>query len=214
MIYAVRLRASYETLRTTVSDWSLRSEKILCYEHNDKAENVHCHLLLEGVYDSVDTLKRLMRGHAVDLKGSGQLSFKKDFKLRDGTKALMTEETIPKYITYMSKGKYDPLFNKGYDPVFIAACKAAWFVHQIPDSVEETHGDFETFLCKELTAPEYAYTEHLGVTKDLIRSLSFKYVFNLRKRQWNRGTRNLWSDVYTTYCLRNNLINQIAIPMV
>lgn len=212
--YAVRLRASYETLRTTVAAWALRCEKVLCYQHEDRAENIHCHLLLEAVYDSVDTLKRDMRQHGIDLKGAGQLSFKTTYKMKDGTQMIISDATVPTYITYMSKGKYDPSYNKGYDPEFIAARKAAWVVHSSPDPVEDTHRDFETYVCKALTAPQYAIYEHTGPNKDLIRSLSFSYVFELRKRQWNRGTRNQWSDVYTTYCLRNNLIGQLNIPMV
>ncbi len=126
--YAVRLRSSYETLITTVADWALKCDKILCYEHPEKTDNIHCHLLLYGVYDSTDTLKRLMRSHGIELKGAGQISFKTSFKLNDGTKVDITDETIPKYITYMSKGIHNPKYNKGYEQSFVDACKAAWVV--------------------------------------------------------------------------------------
>lgn len=126
--YAVRLRASYEALATTVADWATRSGKVLCYEHPEE-NNVHCHFLLYGVYDSVDTLKRDMRTHGIDLKGAGQLSFKTSFKLKDGTKVDINDETLPKYITYMSKGKYDPKYNKGYDSEYLQSCKEKWINH-------------------------------------------------------------------------------------
>jgi len=214
MKYAVRLRASYETLKTTIGDWALRCEKVLCYEHVEKRENIHCHLLLEGVYDSIDTLKRLMRTHGVDLKGAGQLSFKTKFKLSDGSSHTITDENKGRYITYMSKGKYDPMYNKGYEPSYILACKQAWTNYEHVSELQEQYNDFETHVAKALTEPRYAYLERLGPDKDFIRSQAFIFAFNASKRLVNRGMRNMWSNVYSTYCIRHELISQLNIPMV
>lgn len=126
--YAVRVRMSYETLATTCADWSLKSEKMLCYQHDDKKENIHCHFLLVGVYDSTDTLKRLLKTHGLLPKAS-DWSFKSKFKLKDGTVVDITDETIPQYITYMSKGKYEPSYNKGYDTEFLDLCKSKWVTY-------------------------------------------------------------------------------------
>lgn len=120
----VRLRASKEELATTFGDYAIVCEKVLAYEH-PVPNNVHCHLLLEGVYQTDETLKNAFRNHGLTLKGAGQVSYKTTFK-QNGTVVPVSPETIPKYITYMSKGQYAPCYNKGYSSEEIEACKAAW----------------------------------------------------------------------------------------
>jgi hypothetical protein len=84
-----------------ISDWALRSNQVVVYEHPEEG-NVHCHALLVGVYDTTNTLRNDLKKHNVPLKGAGQLSFK------------TAEDDYQRYITYMSKGKYDPKYNKGF----------------------------------------------------------------------------------------------------
>jgi len=68
-----------------------------------------------------------MWGHGVPVKGSGQLSFKATYKDKvTGRKVDITDETIPKYITYMSKGKYDPKYNKAFTDENIGYYKSLW----------------------------------------------------------------------------------------
>jgi len=126
--YAVRLRAPYESLRHVVSAWSLKSEKLVCYEHPEP-DNIHIHLLLKGVYDTADALKKVLWKTNSDIKGAGKLSFKTTFKSPQGIVTPIDDETIAKYITYMSKGKYEPKYVTGYDSAFIHDCKTAWVNH-------------------------------------------------------------------------------------
>ena len=121
---AVRLRASKEELRTTFGDYAIMCEKVLAYEH-PVPNNVHCHLLLVGVYQTDETLKNVFRNHGLTLKGAGQVSYKTTFK-QNGAKVPITPETIPKYVTYMSKGQYEPAYNKGFTAEEIEAAKALW----------------------------------------------------------------------------------------
>jgi len=123
--YAVRLRLPYENLRQVVSDWALRSQKMVVYEHPEEG-NVHCHALLIGVYDTTNTLRNVLRKHEVPLKGAGQLSFK-----------TADAESAQKFITYMSKGKYDPKYYTGYDEDYLNSCKSLWVEHR-KLSVDET----------------------------------------------------------------------------
>jgi len=204
--YAVRLRTSYETLKTTVADWALLSEKLLCYEHNDKKENVHCHFLLYGVYDSVDTLKRKMRSHGIDLKGSGQLSFKTSFKLKDGTKVDITDETIPKYVTYMSKGKYDPSYNKGYDPEFIAACKAAWINHPKSTRDEALLVDFTKYI-DEVQEPKRVEARAEGRTAQWLHRCAVIFCVFKMNGVLNVQTRKDIDMVRDSYGLINDIVS-------
>lgn len=215
VLYAVRLRASWDALRTTIGAWALRCDKVLLYEHAERHENLHCHLLLEGVSCSIDTLKNDMRAHGIDLKGAGQLSFKSKFKLRDGSTINITEANKGRYVTYMSKGKYDPLYNKGYDPVWIAEQKSRWVEYDnTPEHpFKQVYDDFETFVCKALTAPEYAMVNHLGLSKDRVVKLAYDYTFKLHNRLCHRGMRQHMTDCIDTYCLRHGLMesNQIRL---
>jgi len=204
--YAVRLRASYESLKTTVADWALLAEKLLCYEHNDKKENVHCHFLLYGVYDSVDTLKRKMRSHGIDLKGSGQLSFKTSFKLKDGTMVDITDETIPKYVTYMSKGKYNPSYNKGYDPQFIDDCKAAWINHTRPPRGEALLLDFTKYM-EEVQEPKRLEARCEGRTIQWLHRCAVIFCVFKMNGVLNVQTRKDIDMIRDSYGLLNDIVS-------
>jgi len=215
VLYAVRLRASWDAIQTTIGQWALRCDKILCYEHDERHENIHCHLLLEGVSCSIDTLKGDMRQHGIDLKGAGQLSFKTKFKLRDGTVVNITDANKGRYVTYMSKGKYDPKYNKGYEPDWIALQKSHWIEYDnTPEHpFKQVYDDFETFVCKALTAPEYAMVEYQGLSKDRVVILAYNYTFALHNRMCHRGMRQHMTDCIDTYCLRHNLMTALNIRL-
>ena len=124
---AVRLTCSYELLASTLGDWSCVSKYLVCYEHPEP-DNIHCHLLLTGVYCTDQHLKDVMWEHNVPCKGSGQLSFKTTFKNPENKKEIFAidETNWERYISYMSKGKYDPKYNKGFSDETIQSCKSAW----------------------------------------------------------------------------------------
>ena len=168
---AVRLTAPYETLRQTVSDWSMVSKNIICYEHPEE-DNIHCHLLLTGVYCSDQHLKDLMWGHDVQLKGAGQLSFKATFK--DGGKCVdIDEESIPKYITYMSKGKYDPKYNKGFTDENIQRYKSLWIDYTTQPSSYLIYLEFKATL-------ENPFTELSDLKRAAHRFCMLKYKSHTR----------------------------------
>ena len=205
--YAVRLRASYETLKTTVADWALKAEKVLCYEHNDKKENVHCHFLLYQVYESVDTLKRAMRSHGIDLKGNAQLSFKTSFKLKDGAKVDITDETISKYVTYMSKGKYDPSYNKGYDPAFVATCKLAWVNHKLSTREESLFAGFSEEMGVLLTKHcEDRDPERPGINLNIVHRVAVRFCLAKMNGILNVQTRKDIDMVRDSWALEHGVI--------
>lgn len=194
--YAVRLTASFETLQTTVADWAMVSKHILCYEHPEPG-NIHCHLLLYGVYQTTENLKTIMRSHGVALKGAGQLSFKTTFT-ENKVKIEITDETIPKFITYMSKGKYDPKYNKGYDEI-IPTCKSAWITYT-----------------KE--PPAYLlYLEFFKIvepnTRDVKSLARYAHAFSMgRHRSHTPTCRKEQSQLIDDYCYYNSISKEYRLP--
>ena len=209
-MYAIRLRASAADLMTTASDWALQATHVLMYEHPEPG-NIHCHFLLVGVQVNVETLKNSYKRHGLSLKGPGQVSFKQSFKSPSGTVIQMNDETIPKYVTYMTKGKYDPSYNKGYEPEWLESRKLAWQPYSNPSKDEVILGDFTNYLY------DYAKDLHLEVD-DLrlpeIRSMAIRFCISLSNGIINRDTRNKASMCYTSYCFRNGLLtaDKIFLP--
>lgn len=98
---------------------SENSERLIVYAHNDGCERPHIHFLIENTTISTDTIKNWIKK---DLKTTvfpkSDWSFKQTFG-----------ENSPVdygYITYMSKGKYEPIFVKGFTESEIKEYKDAW----------------------------------------------------------------------------------------
>jgi len=209
--YAVRLRATYEALGSTCGDWAARCERMLCYEHPEDPNNLHCHFLLVGVYESTDTLKRDFRAHGLDLKGPGQVSFKTTYKLKAcNTKVDITPQTWGKYITYMSKGIYDPKYNKGFDAPYIAECKAKW-TNPVRQSREES-------LLAEFHEYVFEYKKKLNLTEDVLRVsearvLAVKFAIVAYKGVINVGMRKDAKMLLDSYCYAHDMVTTTAIVL-
>lgn len=177
--YAVRLRLPYESLRQVISDWALRSNQVVVYEHPEEG-NVHCHALLVGVYDTTNTLRNDLKKHNVPLKGAGQLSFK------------TAEDEYQRYITYMSKGKYDPKYNKGFSDEEFLNLKTAWVEHAKGKPKE---WDLYKRLVSNLSEEEKYNLNSVKMTAILICEQEYG--------RWSRKMRNDVSDLIDTYCWNN-----------
>lgn len=136
--YAVRISDSWESLRQTVGAWALKAERILCYEHSDDgAARLHCHLLLWGVHDTVDNLKVIARGLGIKVTGNKGWTFKTTFKDPKAIVHDIDEQTYETYVTYMSKGKYEPKYVKGYEQKFLDDAKNKWI--EFPKRMKCSH---------------------------------------------------------------------------
>lgn len=206
----MRLRLPYEGLRQTISDWSLKAEKVVVYEHPEP-NNIHCHLALIGVYDTTETLKNIMRKHGVLLKGAGQLSFKTSFKGPGKTVIAMTDETLPGYITYMTKGKYEPKYLKGISEEQCAECRAGW--KDYSRSPAET-GDrkllteFDQFMYKT-----YPQTENQLTNTD-VKNCAKMYALRKTQGVVNVQFRKMAKMLYDSYSLDHQRItlNELVLP--
>lgn len=210
---AVRLRASAEELATTFGDYALICEKVLAYEH-PVPNNVHCHLLLVGVNQSDENLKNVFRKHGLTLKGAGQVSFKTSFK-QNGAKVPITPESCPKYITYMTKGAYDPVYNKGYTEDELDACRHAWQTYtkeSKPTRDKLLLDDFYNYIFDEARIRNVdiqdVYTNVL-----YIRRIAINFAVARAHDVINVQTRRDASMLYTSVCYKAGSLGSIQINL-
>lgn len=111
MDYAVRVSYPYAQLVEVFKKLSEVCDKIVVYEHD--ASRVHVHALLCGCRVSTDTIKNWIK------KTLNVTVSKYDWSFKNANKD-------DKYITYMSKGKLEPAFSKGYDGLELASLREQW----------------------------------------------------------------------------------------
>lgn len=112
--YMVRITHSYDACKALVDTWAMSCEKMVVYEHvGSVTEKVHIHLVIECSEYQKKWLRELGSRHGINLKGNKNCSFK-EF---DGNYTAMV---------YMTKGVYDPKYNKGYSESDVALWKSQW----------------------------------------------------------------------------------------
>jgi len=116
--YAVRVTHSWVLAQSVVHLWALRADKVLVYEHstetNTSADKTHIHMLLVNTSIDKKQLRNIAKETVVPVKGNENMSFK------------TAEEPFGKYITYMTKGVLQPVYNKGFTPEELEECRQAW----------------------------------------------------------------------------------------
>lgn len=205
--YAVRITRSYEVAERAVVALATRCDKMLAYEHIGTAtEKVHIHLILVGVRCDEDTLKNVCKRNGLaTLKGNGDWSFKtKDKKYGD-------VEDSPRYITYMTKGKYDPKYNKGYTPEELEEAKQLW----VPPAKQKSKAyiwlkEFELMVPKDLPQPQVVQTEtSVKILNEFsafetIRAKAYAFAFE-KHGLINSAHKATTQMLYKTYCFERNI---------
>lgn len=122
MNYALRITYPADALRPWFSRMALNCEKVIFYEHADNVSRVHVHGILWGCTVSDDTFKNWIKETLHLTPVANEWSFKQTYG-KGGNKRRVDDN----YIAYMTKGKYDPVYNKGYTEEVIAEQKAKGF---------------------------------------------------------------------------------------
>lgn len=118
VLYFCRITCASEKLRPIFEKFS----KIIAYEHNEDALNVHTHFLVETNM-STDTIKNWVRKLTERKYKATEWSFKTKYKPHKlATEVPVTEGCI----TYMAKGKLEPSYCVGYTDEFILDHKLKW----------------------------------------------------------------------------------------
>jgi len=148
MSYALRITRNGEEMMPFWERLAGSCLRIIAYEHLDGAR-VHCHATVEGATVSTDTMKNWIK-KALAVTVFPRTDWK--FTAYDGDE---------KAITYMSKGKYDPIYQKGHDPEEIRRLKGTWL-------------DYATLMRstdpKKPVAPALKWADMLDIAEKRFRS--------------------------------------------
>jgi len=124
--YFVRITHAYEIVKPIVHLWAMRCDSMLVYEHSQDTGTAkgqtHVHIILVNTSVDKKQLRNIAAATKIPVKGNENMSF----KAYDGATTT---------ITYMSKGKIEPVYNKGYDSSAVEAAKSQWVEPQ--DYVKE-----------------------------------------------------------------------------
>lgn len=117
MDYAVRVSYTYAELVEVFNKLSEVCDKIAVYEHD--ASRKHIHAVLRGCRVSTDTIKNwIKKALNVNVKKTDW-----SFKTTYGEDHKPVDD---EFIKYMSKGKLEPKYKKGYDDLEIASFREKW----------------------------------------------------------------------------------------
>lgn len=203
---AVRITLPFSDLSGTVRAWALKADKLLCYEHvGEKTSKPHCHLLLLGVACNKERLKQVAKESGLAGGGNEFWSFK------------TAKQEAERYIVYMSKGKFDAVYNKGYEPDYLQMCKDAWEKGEAePSREEKLFRDFEERVIwpfvrehiVDVPASQWpSWTDGTTIVKnaELVQHLARSWAFGHHKRIWSVRIATDAKMVFLTYCMRYDI---------
>lgn len=184
--YAVRLTYAYDDIASLIGAWALRVEQLAVYEHVGEAtKKVHCHLVMTG--SNVD--KKQLRNIAMkyrDVKGNELCSFKQF----DGSDI---------YMSYMTKGKHEPKYLKGYT----IDDHERWIKAWRPPSVSQQKVDKNTKMYQEFCVSQ-GY-EMLDNNILSIKRAGKYYVRNVLNMCFSVNACNIYKMLVRTYCYDNDI---------
>lgn len=208
MNYAVRITRPYDDVQQWVSRVALVCEKMVVYEHNENVSRVHIHAHIWGCAVTRATLcNYLQEALHIDKVNSRDIAFKTQYKPRGST---VKQEIDDGNISYMSKGKYDPKYNKGYSDEEIAKLKEKGFDKKKFEKERKTSDDalWEAYL-------EYLELEDNGFEKPSITFASlqrqtFAFVTNELGVCLNHNFQNKYNMLMRTFEFRVGTIKEKA----
>lgn len=113
MSYALRITRTAKELMAFWERLGGASLRLIVYEHS--AARPHCHALVEGASVGTDSMKNWIK------KALGVSTFPKtDWQFKAST------DNPLGFITYMSKGTLEPVYNKGFEPEQVNTLKGNW----------------------------------------------------------------------------------------
>lgn len=198
--YAVRITHPKTTVQHIIASWSTQCEKLLAYEHTD-ASKIHCHLLIVNSRIGKKQLRNIAANCGVNVKGNESMSFK-------------AYDSNNRYLTYMSKGQFNPFYLQGYTQDECDAAKAEWVPNQKKQNPQiALYNRFEATL--DLQSESYRNYIIAGLQLnpkgienlrfEFIRSRASAYSFAECDRIANYKYVNMYKMLVNTYCMRHNI---------
>ena len=196
--FAVRITYPWTVVQQVVAQWATYCTKIACVEHNDDgANNIHCHLHLEGCRVSSKRLGQLANEVAPmtrpnpPKRATSLLSFRaKDYDFR-----------IEGY-AYLTKGKYDPAYLQGFTQDDWTAWRNAWVVPS-----EHVKSTFWTKACEdfEKAYPSAYWLQHAETLERTLHATIRTYIFTKYRRMLPPQAKSESDFLMRTFCMRFNV---------
>jgi len=192
--YAVRITHSYEQAKPIIHLWAMRCDKMLVYEHIGGTTNkTHIHISLLGTNVDKKQLRNIAAETKIPVAGNEYMSFKK-------------WDRDEEYIKYMSKGKHDPKYNKGYEEIELLEIKKRWVETRLidkPDKTDKILDDFDTYIFDNGVVD-------LGQIMNFyeLRTATLKFVFARhtgRRHRLDMKAKNLFTMIMNTYIYANKV---------
>jgi len=202
--YFVRITHAYAIAAPIIYAWSLRCDSMLVYEHSQATGTAkgqtHIHIIIVNTNVDKKQLRNIATATGVPSKGNENMSF----KAYDGSN---------KPITYMSKGKIDPVYSKGYDGSAVEAAKAEWV--EPSEYVKENPWQklYEEYAIYAPTPRKIQYDEWLRSDEVFPTYDNFTPMVAHAKTWLSKKLNNTWCPQYGnmlkclvyTYCWRNGV---------
>jgi len=197
--YAVRITHPQTTVQHIISSWATQCEKLVAYEHTD-ATKIHCHLLIVNSRIGKKQLRNIAANCGVNVKGNESMSFK-------------AYDSNARYLTYMSKGQFNPFYLQGITQDECDAAKAEWVPNQRKQSPQiSLYNRFEASLdlqCEEfrryVAGVLELNTKIDNIRFEWIRSKASAFSFAECDRIANHKYVNNYKMLVNTYCMRHNI---------
>lgn len=197
--YFVRVTRAYSDVSGMIMDWAARSAKIVCYEHvGTETEKVHIHVLIVDAEVEKKMLKTLVSRFG--LKGNGDWSWKQRKDLSDTP------------MVYMTKGKLDPVYLKGYTQQDADNWKSRW-VEKCDQTIWEKVVDYcyddkdymEQWINNYMDARTIAMNQH-EIRFHCLLKYTQAMIFMYNKRIWSPAAINQYKTCVLTYVMRNDML--------
>lgn len=144
-----RITRPYSDLESVVLKMAFVSDKIIFYEHDkdDKIERTHCHFFTENLKVSTDTVKNWIKQSLnVSSFPKTDWMFKTEYEDRKSKKKIPVDHNC---ITYFSKGKLDPKFQKGFTQIEINNFKNSFVDYSAVPKTRQSKLNFSEGLSKK-----------------------------------------------------------------
>lgn len=153
MKYFVRLSQPYAVLEDVIRRMGDQAKALVCYEHSEKADNVHVHIYIDTTLKS-DALK---------------VRLKKVYMFQKTEWSFVTAND-DNCIVYMSKGKLEPSYVKGYTQQEIDEFRGRWEVRASPDKKDSKTGPTQFQIAQEIRDLTPEIEDTLELYSQLVRN--------------------------------------------
>jgi len=138
---------------------------VLIYQHDadEDITRTHCHFLLEKSPIDTEGLKKRI------------LKIVKFFGNSDWSTSQKEYTSSEKYISYMSKGILEPVYNKGYETTHIDTLKALWLIPQrgvIANQERITAPDLQYGSARPIVSQQTLIEQYQAYLDELLENVS------------------------------------------